>query len=106
MLLCLTWPCLILVFLVSLQSLPTYSPKCFCLDFRQDSQLRLGTHWEQHLSHGTRMSEGDSYVGAAANKAASVSPELELGKGLTGSMASLKAEAARSLSLEFQGQLL
>lgn len=52
------------------------------------------------------MSEGDSYVGAAANKAASVSPELELGKGLTGSIASLKAEAARSLSLEFQGQLL
>lgn len=39
-------------------------------------------HWGQHLSPGTGMSEGDSHVGAAANKAASVSPELELGKGL------------------------
>lgn len=50
-------------------------------------------HWGQHLHPGTGMSEGDSHVGAAANKAASVSPELEPGKGLTGS-SSLKAEAA------------
>lgn len=50
-------------------------------------------HWGQHLQPGTGMSEGDSHVGAAAKKAASVSPELELGEGLTGS-SSLKAEAA------------